>query len=260
MRIAAAGFCCIDVYNNLKKYYPTGNGVDFAVHMNRLGYASSLISAVGNDSYGELMKETLKKEGIDISHLHTLAGSTAVIQLELNGNDRVHGDEDEGVMEQFSLTQKDIDFILTHDYLHTDLFGRILNRLPFFQSSGLKTVFDFSTFLQDERIERILPSVDYAFFSYEQEDNFIRDYMKWAKNLGPSLVTVTLGEHGSLSYDGQAFHKGESIPVDVVNTVGAGDSFIAGFIHGIIRGQSIPDCLKSGATLASSVITQFEPY
>ena len=36
-RVAAVGFCCADVYENLNEWYPTGNGVDFGVHLARAG-------------------------------------------------------------------------------------------------------------------------------------------------------------------------------------------------------------------------------
>lgn len=38
-RVAAVGFCCADVYENLNEWYPTGNGVDFGVHLARAGGA-----------------------------------------------------------------------------------------------------------------------------------------------------------------------------------------------------------------------------
>ncbi|MDB1880155.1 PfkB family carbohydrate kinase [Collinsella aerofaciens] len=46
----------------------------------------------------------------------------------------------------------------------------------------------------------------------------------------------------------------------VVNTVGAGDSYIAGFTKGVIDGLDIPACMKAGAELSSRVIGSFEPY
>ena len=41
---------------------------------------------------------------------------------------------------------------------------------------------------------------------------------------------------------------------------GAGDSFIAGFMEGVIRGLDIPGCLQNGAALAAQVVAQFNPY
>ncbi len=70
---------------------------------------------------------------------------------------------------------------------------------------------------------------------------------------GPKAVIVTLGENGSLAYDGTEFHKGDIEKCEVVDTMGAGDSFIAGFIVGILEGQSIDECMVTGAK--SSAVT-----
>ena len=53
----------------------------------------------------------------------------------------------------------------------------------------------------------------------------------------------------------------ESVPVEhVVNTVGAGDSYFAGFISGIIDGKSIQECMRRGAEQSAKVISTFNPY
>ncbi|UUZ84980.1 fructoselysine 6-kinase [Paenibacillus sp. P26] len=260
MKVAGVGFCCVDVYEKLGRSYPTGNGIDFAIHLSRLGIRTSVVSVVGNDAHGARMKEVLQKEGVDITHLHTEEGDTAVFKMDLNGNDRVHGELLEGVMSGFRLTEEDLAFIQEHDYVHTDLFGKITGDLPRIRQNHTSVVFDFSRFLQHEDARHLLPNVDYAFFSYERHDPFIEDYLKQAKSLGPSLVTATLGKNGSLAYDGVNFYKQDIVPARVVNTVGAGDSFIAGLMFGVMNGCSVPACLQLGAETAAGVVSRFEPY
>ena len=263
VKVVAAGFSCADVYEKLRKFYPTGNGVDWGVHLSRLGIPVSLVSVVGTDSYGASMKAALLKEGIDVSHLHIEAGDTCKMMMDLrNGTDRVHLEEIEGVMAEFSLSEDDIEFICTHDYLHTDLFGKILHMLPEFHRRGIKIVMDFSIFSADPEYcdKDIFQYVDYAFLSYEKDDDYIREWIKTIQSKGPRIVTATLGENGSLSWDGQKYYRKGIIPVDVVNTVGAGDSFIAGFTYGLIRGMPIPACMEQGTRLSAKVISKFEPY
>ncbi len=136
MKVAGVGFCCADVYEKLNLSYPTGNSLDFAIHVSRLGAEASVVSVVGKDVYGDQMIKVLSRENINVSHLHQVDGQTARIQMELVENDRVHGEEEEGVMAQFVLSEEDKAFICTHDYMHTDLFGRVLDTLPFFKEHG----------------------------------------------------------------------------------------------------------------------------
>lgn len=259
MRVAGVGLSCIDLYENLNRAYPTGNSVDFVIHLSRLGIGTSMVSVVGTDEYGRQMADVLRGEGVDISHLHVAEGRTAMFRMDLNGNDRVHKEKIEGVMAHFSLTEEDIAFIAGHDCVHTNFSGRAVGALPVFKERGLTTVFDFSTRVNKE-LTTALPHIDYAFFSYEKEDEFIKEYMQWVRRSGPRVVIATLGEHGSLAYDGTRFYREGIVPVDVVNTVGAGDSFCAGFMHGVFQGGSIQDCLHRGAQTASKVVAAFEPY
>ena len=46
----------------------------------------------------------------------------------------------------------------------------------------------------------------------------------------------------------------------VVNTVGAGDSYISGFLYGILNGYGIKECMEMGAKVSSEVIQVFEPW
>ena len=84
--------------------------------------------------------------------------------------------------------------------------------------------------------------------------------MKEIHACGPVLVTATLGEEGSLCYDGRQFYYCGIVPAKVVNTVGAGDSYIAGFTFGLLQGEPISACMARGAKLASQVISGFKPY
>lgn len=73
-------------------------------------------------------------------------------------------------------------------------------------------------------------------------------------------MIAMLGEHGSLAYDGQKFYHQPAENVPVVNTVGAGDSYIAAFTYGVSLGESIPQCMARGKALATRIVQQFEPY
>lgn len=259
----AVGFTCVDIYEKLDKFYPTGNGVDWGVHLSRMGIPVSILSVVGSDQYGQKMKDALIKEGFDITHLRSEQGETCKMLMDLkNGVDRVHLKEIEGVMKNFALTKQDKDYIKQFDYMHTDLFGNVLPDLSELHQSGIQIVMDFSTFSDEDefRASDCIQHVDYAFLSYEQEDAYILAHIKKIQAQGPKIVTATLGENGSISYDGSQYYRCGIEKVTVVNTVGAGDSYIAGFTYGIMQGWDIPACMKHGAHLSAGVITKFEPY
>lgn len=260
MKVVTVGDNCIDEYEDLQMYYPTGNSVDVAIHLKQLGIDVSIVSVTGNDHHGEEMINLLKKYGIDLSHFKQVSGKTAVTKMGMKGNDRVHLNYYEGVLGKFTLDKGDMDFIKKHDIVHSSVWGKVDSHLQEFKDSGSVIAYDFSVKLEKERARKILPAVDYAFFSYSAEDDYIKDYMKWAQEQGPHVVVVTLGSKGSLAYDGETFYFQGIVDVPIVNTVGAGDSFIAGFLHAVVCQKSITDCLKNGATVAAQVVQVFAPY
>ena len=53
------------------------------------------------------------------------------------------------------------------------------------------------------------------------------------------------------AYDGREFYTYGIVPVDVVDTMGAGDSFIAGFLYAICAGKAVPEAMADGAKNSS---------
>ncbi|MDD2295677.1 MAG: PfkB family carbohydrate kinase, partial [Eubacteriales bacterium] len=119
MKIACMGDNCIDVYRRLDRRYPTGNVVDTAVNLVKLGTPASVISTTGNDANGIWLRNTLAKEGIDISHLKIGSGPTAITYMDMDGTERIHGEYVEGVLENIVFDEEDIAFASDHDLVHT---------------------------------------------------------------------------------------------------------------------------------------------
>lgn len=260
MNVAAFGDNCIDFYPKLERYYVTGNVVDFAFNMQKLGIPTSVISVTGNDAYGKEVVSELSRAGIDVSHLRVDAGKTAVCQMELIGNERVHGAYEEGVMENVVFSVEQVSFAGLHSHVHLAFYGHAEAYLPYLKEQGCTVSFDYSDDLGSSLVEETIPYVDYPFFSYEQRDPFIEEYLRDKVNKGAKTAVATFGSKGSLAFDGKHFHEGTVVPAQVINTIGAGDSFIAGFMYGVIQGWEIPRCLLSGARVAAEVVSVFGPW
>ncbi|MBR0418862.1 MAG: fructoselysine 6-kinase [Erysipelotrichaceae bacterium] len=262
MRIAEIGDNCIDVYERIGKKYPTGNVVDTGVNLKKLGADVSIISTTGSDEYGKWMIEALKKEGLDISHLKVKEGNTAITYMDMNGNDRVHGDYVEGVLENIEFDDEDVRFACEHDLVHTALWGKAEKVLPKIAEKGVPIAFDYADKLDHPLVEETLPYVTYGFYSYHKgSDEFIKAFLKDKVDRGMKIAVATFGEQGSLSYDETGFHVGPIyLARKVVNTVGAGDAYIAGFLYSIMNGDDVLKAMRTGAKIASRVVEVFEPW
>lgn len=268
MKAAMIGDNCIDVYKRIdgvevNRRYPTGNCVDTGVNLQKLGIPTAIISTTGNDADGDWMKEALTKEGLDISHLKTGNGATAVTYMDMNGTDRVHGDYVEGVLENIVFDEEDIAFAASCDLVHTALWGKAEDVLPKIKAAGAKRIsFDYADRLDHPLVEQTLSIVDYGFFSYHKErDDFIEAFLQDKVNRGMKIAVATFGDKGSLACDANGFTDGKVFPAKhVVNTVGAGDSFIAGFMYGVLNNLPVVQCLETGSKVAAQVVQVFEPW
>ena len=261
MKIAAFGFCCIDVYEGLQKQYATGNGIDCIVNLAKKGIHGSAVTVVGDDTYGQEMFQLCRRYGIDDSHIQVRHGSTSVFKMALkNGVDRVHLQNIQGVMEHYVPTREDVEFVKTHDYVHTDMYGRVLSYLPELKAAGCRIVLDFSVNKDFDLIGPVLRNTDYSFFSFAKQEEEAGEFLKKAHSYGPRIVAATFGRDGSICYDGKRFYEQGIYPAPVVNTVGAGDSFIAGFIYGVMNNWDVAACQDSGTKTATEIVQLFTPY
>ena len=76
-----------------------------------------------------------------------------------------------------------------------------------------------------------------------------------------NIAVASFGDKGSLACDANGFTDGKVFPAKhVVNTVGAGDSFIAGFMYGVLNNLPVVQCLETGSKVAAQVVQVFEPW
>ena len=113
--------------------------------------------------------------------------------------------------------------------------------------------FDFSERTDPDYLARVCPYVTYAFFSgSHMTAEEIEALMDRCHALGTKVVGVTLGSRGSIfSEEGKRYHQG-IVPVEAIDTMGAGDSFIAGFLTRRILGDGMEDALRFAATAAAN--------
>ncbi len=254
MKVGAIGDNCMDVYTQSGQAFPGGNPVNVAVYTMRLGGNASYVGAVGTDAYGDAMITALSEKGVDVSHLRREEGTTAVTEVSLRDGDRVFGDYTEGVMEFFRPSAGDIDFLATHDLVVSGLWGHAESAFPVLQARGIPVAFDCADTPDHPTALIALPHVDYAFFSADGDDEAVRTAMMAVYAQGPRLVVATRGERGSMAYDGAAFYEQGIVACPVVDTMGAGDSFIAGALFGLMRGWSLQECMAHGAACSSVTI------
>lgn len=251
---------CIDVYYKLDRYYLTGNSIDFALNYKDMGGDVTEMTILGNDVFAMALEERLKERGIPLRVLGRSERPTGMATMDIVDGDRKHLRFAGNAMEEIALFPEDLKFIKGFDIVYSERWAKIGRYIKDLKQPGQIWVYDFSKRLEQESNDELLPYLDYAFFSYDNDDEYIREFLKKTQAKGTGCVVAMLGEHGSLAYDGRRFYEMNAVSVPVVNTVGAGDSYIAAFTYGLSLGENIPACMLRGRDRATEIIQQFHPY
>lgn len=258
MRAAAVGDNCIDIYTNKGLSFPGGGAVNFAVQAKRAGASTAYVGMLGTDANGDWLAHALQVEGVDISQVQREEGPTAVAYVELHGSERTFIGADRGVRERLTITPEIDTYLLGFDLIHTTLDGRVDAHIPNWRARGQLISYDFSHRATPEQVD-LLPHITLAFFSgqklsAEQAEQAVVAYQQ----RGAQVAVITLGEQGSLAFDGQQRYFQPARPVtNVVDTLGAGDAFQAGFAVEYFASRSVECALLAGAERAAETCQFF---
>ena len=256
----SVGDNCIDNYlPPIDRIFVGGNAVNVAIHLQRAGIPAAYMGAVGDDRAGHFIMEVLDRQGLDISHVQILSGKTARTDIRLGPQgDREFVFEDLGVTNQLYLSEELIEFIAQHDLVHNTWLGRSEIALPRYkQNPGLVVSMDYGERCPVEFINETVQYVDLAFFSLtetkaEQAEELILSFCE----RGPRIIVVTLGAKGSLAYDGR-FHFEPALPVTVIDTLGAGDTYIGIFLANWLNGVVIQECMRRASRAAAETCSHY---
>lgn len=261
-RMIGVGDNTVDTYVHLRTLFPGGNAVNVPVLAKRLGWDAAYLGWLGRDERGELILSALQAEGLDVSHCRVVDSlPTAFSSVELVDGDRVFGPSDAGACELIYLEPEDFDYLRTFDVVHTSVYSFLENQLPELKKASKVLAFDLSQRHDQEYLELVLPHVDIVFISLSDVAlEEVEALMHKMYRMGPHLVVATRGKHGSWVYDGKkTYHQG-IIPVEAVDSLGAGDAFAACLLVEISDGAPIPQAMLRAAQFAAENCTHYGAF
>jgi sugar/nucleoside kinase (ribokinase family) len=226
-----------------------------------LGSRVGFQSRIGDDPLGQIALERLRESGVDTSLVRRVPGAatTGLTVILPHGSWRNILTYMGTIAE---LTWDDLDlnylgdsrhFHLSSYYLHRALRPRIGELLQHLKSKGLTISLDTNDDPEDRwdgelqgvlrYVDILLPNEREACKIAGTED--LEGAIHKLSDLVP-LVVVKLGPRGALAQRGKDRFFGPGREVVPVDTVGAGDSFDAGFLHEYVRGAELEKCLARG--------------
>lgn len=231
----------------------------FAHNLAALGAHVGFISRIANDPLGEISLDRLHASGADVSMVKKVNGPTATgltVILHHPGFRNILTYP--GTMFEMCFDDLDLDYLassrhfhLSSFFLHRALLPRIADLFAKMKDAGLTTSLDINDDPDDRwdsGIWEVLRLVD-IFFLNERELKKLTgaaDLDSGVERLAGAvpLLVVKLGANGALlRCKGQELRE-PAVNVAVVDLVGAGDSFDAGFLRQFLQGADLPACLE----------------
>ena len=278
--------------------YLGGSSANTAFGCARLGLRAGLISRIGDDALGHFLKETLAREGCDVSHVSVdpsrLTGAVVLgikdkdrfplIFLRENCADMAIADED--VSEDYIAQSRAL--LITGTHFSTGHVDRVSHlALERARKHDVRTVLDIdyrpvlwgltkrgdgeTRYVHSDTVtshlQRILPRFDLIIGTIEEFNIAggraeIMESLRAIRQITSAVLVVKRGPLGCAVIEGSiprslddAFN-GSGVTVDVLNVLGAGDAFNAGFLSGWVRGEEYEACARYANACGALVVSR----
>lgn len=236
MKLIGIGDNVLDCYLWRKELYPGGNSVNVPVLAHRYdGSEAGYIGVLADDAPGRHFAAALQEEQVDVSRVRIVQGQSACnyIALDEAGDRSFTGDNGRETVQwktRLMFTPADYAAMEQYDLAHTSIHSWLNDYHPAISRHVLLSL-DFSGEYNRVNIARVCPLLRFAFFSGgDKSEEEACAVARSALEAGARTVVVTMGTRGSYILEQHREHRQQAVMVDAVDTLGAGDAFIAAFL------------------------------
>lgn len=241
--------------------YPAGVGLNLSLSLSTLSDEVRLLSMVGDDSAGAVVRDVLSKNGISTQYLlDTGCTAQSVVLYDNDGRRRIFCDlkdyQERSYDEKiFADAVKDCDAVC----LCNINFSRNLLKIAKDMGKLIATDVHVQSNIYDDYNRDYMSYADILFLSNESIIGREEPFLNELKNTyNAQIIVIGMGKSGSLMYvraDDKIHHQSAVINNNVINTVGAGDSLFSSFVHFYTKGVDPYTSLKYATHYASHKIS-----
>jgi 2-dehydro-3-deoxygluconokinase len=250
--------------NNFKKQF-AGAESNFAIGITRFGHSAGWISKIGNDPFGNYLIYSIRGEGVDTSRVKVdREAPTGLFFKELHElmEPKVYYYRAGSAASKITPNDLDEEYIASSRILHLTGITPALSKgarqtlyraIEIAKKHNVTISFDpnirkklwpekeCKAVLLDiiKHVDILLPGLSESKFLLD-EDTSPEELCKMFLDMGPKIVAMKLGKEGCIVCDKGSMQRVRGIKVEnVIDPIGAGDAFGAGFISGILKGWSL---------------------
>lgn len=233
-----------------------------------LGSKVSFCSRIGTDVLGEMCCQKLREAGVEVGHVvrsdsGSNTGITLILPLPTSRRILTYP----GAMFEMGLDDLDLDYLATAHHFHLSslfLHRKLSPDIPWLfremKRRGLTTSLDTNDDPENKWngvLEDVLQTVDLLLCTEEELAKIakVEAAVEYVSTRVPLLV-VKRGARGACAYSEGRKIDVPPLRVEVIDSVGAGDSFDAGFLHQWIRKAPLETCVAYGNLTGSLSVTR----
>jgi sugar/nucleoside kinase (ribokinase family) len=234
-----------------------------------LGAKVAFTTLIGTDDFGRIALDRLCDAGVDISHAIQDKSMATGVTVLLPHGERRHILTFPGTIAKLAVDNLDFDYLvqarhfhMSSLYLQRGMHAGLPDLLRRLKQAGLTISLDTNDDPDDRwgsPLDEILPYVDVFM---PNEDEMCRmthcsslDDAARALPVKPPAIVVKRGRHGARVYEKTRITDVDPLSVTPVDTIGAGDSFDAGFLRAYLLDRDVVQCAKAG-NIAGALSTQ----
>lgn len=256
-KILICGFCNKDIINRRSYFGGAAGGI--ALNLSNFLKGVGILSAIGNDPFSRKYLNEFRKRGIDTSLLSVSNKKISTLKvINRDNEEKARKFTSFGIPEEVALLRPDPSKLNKFTYLHVENTPKELADNLADNFKGVISYCPGSWFVRtpDSLSIKLLRKTGFLFCN-EEEFNLLKSRVNLdtllKKNL--KICCATLGGKGLyMMAKGQKIHIDRYKAKKYVDSTGAGDAVIVGFLKEVVSSRSYEEGLKEGLKLASQII------
>lgn len=239
--------------------YVAHTGTAVALAARSLGLRVKFVDFLGEDEFGAMVLRRFEEEKLDFSWLPSAAGTTRAVNLVSADGRRMSFYDPRGLPGQHLPESFYEGWLAGTRHVHVVIAGHARHVLPV----ALRYEATISTDLHDwdginDHHRAFAYAADHVFMSATNLGSRREEVMADVLARGRArTVVATDGARGAYlaTRDGIQHYPATTPPAPVVDSNGAGDSFVVGFMSGILRGAELGECMRRGLVAGAFACT-----
>lgn len=254
---------------------PGGAPMNVAYHLKKLGVHPALITKIGLDDYGQKLVDMLAQSTVDTEYIQVdYNHPTGLVYANVSDHHEVTydivfpsaWDFIEWKDDQTHLLQQAQFFVFgsltSRNNVSRDTLYQLLEiarikvldinlRPPNYQRSNMEYLLQKTDILKVNEAELVLISNWYSHLQNEEDRmQLLQDRFKI------DTIIVTMGGDGAMLNEKGTVYRHPGFKIEVADTIGSGDSFLAGFLHQLLSGAPVQKALEFASGIGAFIATQ----